>query len=49
MCKEAFDDFKRFSRDKELNNIKYEVLHQQGDFAPIAAQDLKVGQIIRIV
>jgi hypothetical protein len=30
MLKEAVDDFKRFSRDKEMNNKKHEILGANG-------------------
>ena len=52
MIKEAFDDFGRYRRDKELNNLQYEVLVRSetgsGVITPIASKDIKVGQIIKI-
>jgi len=51
MIKEGWDDFNRFRRDKELNNAQYSVLQRStnmGSIVPIASQDIKVGQIIKI-
>lgn len=52
MVKEGVDDFNRFRRDKDLNNAEYAVLVRQeqglGSIVPIAAKDIKVGQIIKI-
>jgi phospholipid-translocating ATPase len=42
MLKEAFDDFQRNRRDKELNTTKHEVLGHSG-FRLINAMDIKVG------
>jgi phospholipid-translocating ATPase len=42
MCKEAFDDYQRYRRDKELNTRKHEVLTNNG-FKLMNSMDLKVG------
>jgi phospholipid-translocating ATPase len=47
MCKEAFDDFQRYRRDKDMNLKKHEVLTSNG-FKMMYSQDLKVGQIIKV-
>lgn len=46
MIKEAYDDFQRYRRDKELNNTPYAVLQRQsqgGSIVPIKSLDIKVG------
>jgi phospholipid-translocating ATPase len=48
MLKEAVDDFKRFSRDKEMNNKKHEILGANGQVRVISSKDLKVGQIVKV-
>lgn len=53
MLKEAWDDWKRAQRDKELNLTKYERLMVKPKsneiiLTPINAKDIKVGQILRI-
>jgi len=52
MTKEAYDDFKRMQRDKDLNNAGYERLTRQqnenGFCVPIISADIKVGQVIKI-
>jgi hypothetical protein len=47
MMKEAFDDFSRNRRDKELNTTKHEVLTHNG-FKNTNAMDLKVGHIVKV-
>ena len=47
MVKEAFDDIKRYLRDKELNSTQYERLTEEG-FINQASSDFQVGQIIKI-
>ena len=53
MLKEAYDDFKRFQRDKELNLAKYERLTERTARSPsgltaVSAKDIRVGQILKI-
>ena len=48
MLKEAFDDFKRFSTDNEMNNKKHEILGANGQVRVISSKDLKVGQIVKV-
>lgn len=52
MVKEWYDDFKRWQRDKELNNAAYQVLtspKQSSDlFQPITSANMKVGMIVRV-
>jgi phospholipid-translocating ATPase len=48
MLKEAFDDFKRFSRDKEMNNKKHEILMYSGAVKTISSMNLKVGHIVKV-
>ena len=48
MCKEAYDDFERFKRDKEANSTKYvRIVGERREDVPSA--DLKVGDIIEVV
>jgi phospholipid-translocating ATPase len=47
MCKEAFDDYSRHRRDKEMNTTKYEVLTGNG-YKDTNSMELKVGQIIKV-
>lgn len=47
MIKEAFDDIKRYFRDRDLNNNEYERLTKDG-FINQRSADFKVGQIIKI-
>jgi hypothetical protein len=42
MMKEAFDDFSRYRRDKEMNMKQHEVLTNNG-FRMMNSMDLKVG------
>lgn len=54
MLKEAWDDWKRAQRDKELNLTKYERLTKkpktkdETTLVPINAKDIQVGQILKI-
>ena len=50
MLKEAYDDFQRAVRDKELNVTKFEKLTARapGNVITISAKDIRVGQIIKI-
>lgn len=48
MLKEAFDDFQRYLRDKELNEKQYERLNVNGEFEPILSEAMKVGDIIKV-
>lgn len=48
LLKEAFDDFSRMRKDKELNNKKYEKLKSDGSFVKTHAANIKVGDIIKI-
>ena len=47
MLKEAYDDFLRMLRDRELNMTKYEFVTQTG-LRKISAQDIRVGHIIKV-
>jgi len=55
MLKEAYDDYKRYVRDRELNNEMYEWLNPRNSiidgtsrYTRIKAKDLKVGMIIKL-
>ena len=48
MLKEAIDDFKRYSRDKEMNSKKHEILTKKGDLKAVCCKDLRVGQIVKV-
>ena len=52
MFKEAFDDCKRRTQDKNLNNKEYEILVQKADgtceFKAVPSKDLKVGTIVKV-
>ena len=41
MCREGFDDFSRYRRDKEVNSSKYSKLTSRGTVA-VASSDIKV-------
>ena len=41
MCREGFDDFSRYRRDKEVNSSKYSKLTNRGTVA-VASSDIKV-------
>lgn len=45
MIREAFDDFCRFLRDREVNNQKYKKLTQAG-VVSIESAKIKVGDLI---
>ncbi len=47
MLKEAFDDFQRHRRDKEMNQKEHEILTNNG-FKKISSAQLKVGQIVKV-
>ena len=47
MIKEAFDDFRRYQRDKETNGQKYAV-YSNGEFKPVSSENLKVGNLVEI-
>ena len=50
MLKEAYDDFQRAQRDKELNLTKFEKVTSKvgSGLSTISATDIAVGQIIKI-
>lgn len=48
MAKEAFDDYKRFKRDKEANSQLYKCFINSTTKIDIPSSDLKVGQIIEV-
>ena len=48
IIKEAFDDFQRMRKDKDLNEKKYEKLKKDGSFKKISAANIKVGDIIKV-
>lgn len=48
MIKEFLDDFKRFRRDKEINEKQYTKIVLDGSESPINSEDIKVGDIIKI-
>jgi len=48
MLKEAYDDFQRKQRDKELNLTKFERITPNGKTTLTNAKDIRVGQIIKI-
>lgn len=41
LAKEAYDDYKRYRRDKEYNSTKYRFI-RQGQLHSIASQDIQV-------
>ncbi|KAK3086037.1 hypothetical protein FSP39_012460 [Pinctada imbricata] len=45
MCREAWDDFRRFRRDKEANSQKYRKLTRDG-LIPIPSSNIKIGDLI---
>ena len=47
MIKEAYDDYQRFRRDKEMNLKQHEVLSSNG-FKHLSSQNLKVGHIVKV-
>jgi phospholipid-translocating ATPase len=50
MMKEAYDDFQRFRRDKEMNNKKHQILSAKSPsgYISISSQQLKVGHIVKV-
>jgi phospholipid-translocating ATPase len=48
MCKEAWDDFQRYRKDKELNNTTYEYLKRDHTWALKPSSKIKVGDIIKV-
>ena len=48
LIKEGYDDFKRYRRDKEMNQAVYQRLNISGELENMASSSLKVGDIIRI-
>ncbi|EGR32280.1 hypothetical protein IMG5_090120, partial [Ichthyophthirius multifiliis] len=48
MLKEAYDDIKRYKRDKEANSQLYKVLEIKEEQQFIKSSDLKVGNIIKV-
>jgi phospholipid-translocating ATPase len=46
LCKEAYDDFKRYLRDKEANSQRYKKLLSNSDTISIPSSDIKVGDFI---
>lgn len=50
MMKEAYDDFQRFRRDKEMNNKKHQILSTRSPdgYKTISSQQLKVGHIVKV-
>ncbi|KAL4496984.1 hypothetical protein ABPG72_002140 [Tetrahymena utriculariae] len=47
MIKDAYDDYKRYKRDKEANSSLYEVI-VKGQIKLIPSMNLKVGQIVKV-
>jgi len=47
MMNEAYDDLKRYLRDKEMNNADYERLSDKG-MNVITSKEMKVGHIIKV-
>ena len=47
LAKEAYDDIKRYKRDKEYNSTKYRLI-KNGQVHTIASQDIQVGDIIEV-
>jgi len=45
LAKEAYDDFKRYRRDKESNSTKYRLI-RHGQLHTIQSQDIQVGDLI---
>lgn len=45
LAKEAYDDFKRYKRDKESNSSKYRLI-RGGQLRTIKSQDIQVGDIL---
>lgn len=47
IAKEAYDDYKRYKRDKEANSQQYEKLTPTG-YVTIPSSDIRVGDLIRV-
>lgn len=47
LCREAYDDFSRYVRDKEMNSAKYEKLTPSGSTI-IPSSKIIVGDLIRV-
>jgi phospholipid-translocating ATPase len=47
LCREAFDDFRRFQRDREVNSTRYSKLAPTGKVS-VASSDLKVNYFLII-
>lgn len=49
MMKEAYDDFMRMKRDRDLNNFTYPVLTASNNtFVDTKSEDLRVGMIVKL-
>jgi len=48
MMKEAWDDFQRYRRDKDVNEKVYQRLTTNGEFENILSERIKVGNIIKV-
>jgi phospholipid-translocating ATPase len=48
LIREAFDDFVRFLRDRELNSAKYEKITVNEGRIPVESADISVGDLIII-
>ncbi|KAH3744561.1 aminophospholipid-transporting P-type ATPase [Pelomyxa schiedti] len=46
LCKEAYDDIKRWKQDNHANNQMYQRLLPSGDLVPISSAGIQVGHII---
>lgn len=47
MIREAYDDFKRYLRDREMNSEKYEKITSEGQIE-VESSDIEVGDLIII-
>ncbi|KRX64046.1 putative phospholipid-transporting ATPase IIB, partial [Trichinella sp. T9] len=47
LCREGYDDLKRFKRDRELNQLKYQVL-RPGGREEMKSSELVVGDVINV-
>ena len=47
LAKEAYDDFKRYKRDKESNSSEYRLI-RGGQLRTIKSQDIQVGDVLEI-
>lgn len=47
LLKEAYDDYRRYKRDKEANSQVYTIIRREGE-NQIPSCDIKVGDIIEI-